>query len=93
VTTRQDVLPINPDLVWDYDIPDDEHQDEAFRRWYVGRVLTRGQMQDIQDLGLRTIHAYLPALILPIRIRRFWRWYFDQPDVEARYGPVDSSAA
>jgi hypothetical protein len=50
-------------------------------------------MQDIQDLGLRTIHAYLHDLILPIRIRRFWLWYFDQPDVEARYGPVDSSAA
>jgi hypothetical protein len=91
--TRQDVLPINPDLVWDYEIPDDEHQDEAFRRWYVGRVLTRGQMRDIQDLGLRTIHAYLPDLILPVRIRRFWQWYFDRPDVKARYGPVDSSAA
>lgn len=37
-------------------------------------------MQDIQDLGLRTIHAYLPDLILPNRIRRFWQWYFDQPD-------------
>jgi hypothetical protein len=91
--TRQGVWPINPDLVWDYEIPDDAHQDEAFRRWYMGRVLTRGQMRDIQDLGLRTIHAYLPDLILPARIRRFWQWYFDQPDVKARYGPVDASAA
>jgi hypothetical protein len=31
----QDLLPINPDLVWDYVIPDDGHQDEAFRQWYI----------------------------------------------------------
>jgi hypothetical protein len=91
--TSRDVLPINPDLVWDYDIPDDFEQDEAFRRWYVARVLTRGRMEDIRNLGLRTIYAYLPHLVLPERIRRFWQWYFDQPDVRARHGLVDSSAA
>ena len=91
--TSQETLPVNPDLVWDYDIPDDAEQDEAFRRWYVARVLTRGRMQDIRALGLATIHAYLPHLTLPVRIQRFWKWYFDQTDVRARYGPVDSSAA
>jgi hypothetical protein len=88
-----DVLPINPDLVWDYEIPDDEYQDEAFRRWYVTRVLTRGCLEDIRELGLRTIYAYLPHLILPDRVRRFWEWYFSFPDVRVRHGFADSPAA
>jgi hypothetical protein len=43
-------------------------------------------MEDVRDLGLRTIHAYLPHLVLPSKLRRFWEWYFDLPDVRARYG-------
>jgi len=86
-------LPINRDLVWDYEVPDDARQDEAFRRWYVARVLTRGSAQDIRELGLHTIYAYLPHLVLPTRIRRFWEWYFSMPDVRKRHGSADSSAA
>jgi hypothetical protein len=89
----RDVLPINPDLVWDYEIPDDGHQDEAFRRWYIARVLARGRMEDIRDLGLDTIHTYFPDLVLPRRIRQFWEWYLNLPDVKARYGTADSPAA
>jgi hypothetical protein len=89
----QDVIPINPDLVWDYEIPEDEHQDEEFRRWYIARVLTRGRMQDVRELGFHTIYAYLPDLVLPIRIRRFWEWYLSLPDVRVRHGFADSSAA
>ena len=87
------LVPIEADLVWDYDIPDAEHQDEAFRRWYVARVLTRGRSQDIRVLGLRTIYAYLSHLLLPARLRRFWEWYFSLPEVRERYGIADSAAA
>jgi hypothetical protein len=80
-------LPINPDLVWDYDLPG-EQQSEAFRRWYIARVLTRGRAADIRTIGPRTIHAYLPQLTLPARIRRFWEWYFSLPDVRRRYGSL-----
>lgn len=89
----RDVLPINPDLVWDYEIPDDGRQDEAFRRWYVARVLTRGRMEDVRDLGLGTIYSQLPHLVLPTKVRRFWEWYFSLPDVKARYGTADAPAA
>jgi hypothetical protein len=92
-TVSRDVLLINPDLVWDYEIPEDGSQDEAFQRWYIARVLTRGRMEDVQDLGLHTIHAYLPDLVLPTRVRRFWEWYLSLPDVRVRYGPADSPAA
>ena len=88
-----DEFSVDPALVWDYEIPDGGCQDEAFRRWYVARVLTRGRMADIRDLGLRTIYLYLPDLVLRAGIRRFWEWYFGLPDVQARYGTVDSAAA
>ena len=88
-----EVLPIKPDLVWDDERPDDEDQDEAFRRWYVARVLTRGRLEDIRELGLRTIYAYLPYLVLPDRVRRFWEWYLSLPDVRVRHGFADSPAA
>jgi hypothetical protein len=89
----QDVLSINPDLVWDYEIPEDERQDEGFRRWYIARVLTRGRMEDVRALGLHTIYAYLPHLVLPDRTRRFWEWYLNQPDVRVRHGLADATAA
>jgi hypothetical protein len=80
-------------LVWDYDTPDAEHQDEAFRRWTVARVLTRGRSEDIRVIGLDTIHTYPRNLVLPPRIRRFWGWYFGLPDLRERHGIADSSAA
>ena len=74
-------LKINPNLIWDYDIPSQRLQTEAFRRWYVARVLMRGGVQDIRDVGLRTILHYLPLISVPARIRAFWKWYFEpRPD-------------
>lgn len=84
-------LPINPELVWDYRIP--AIQDEAFRHWYIARVLTRGQLADIQAVGLPAILAALPHLHLPVELRRFWDWYANLPAIKARYGIADAVAA
>lgn len=46
-------LPVNPEQVWDYEVPDEGCQDEAFRRWYVARVLTRGRMADVRPNSLK----------------------------------------
>ena len=73
--SQRSPLPVNPDLIWDYDLPVEEQQDEAFRRWYIARVLTRGQAQDLRAIGLQTIYTYLPQHTLPARIRRFWKWF------------------
>ena len=80
----KDAVTVNASLIWDYEVPDAEHQDEAFRRWYIARVLTRGRSEDIRAVGLHTIYAYLARLVLPERIRRFWEWYFSLPDVRER---------
>lgn len=82
-------IPVNPALVWDYDIPAESTQSEAFRRWYLARVLTRGSADDLRTVKLRTIYEYFPDLNLPAKIRRFWQWYFNLPEVKARYEPAD----
>ena len=82
-------LPINEKLIWDYDIPADAQENEAFRRWYIARVLSRGGDADLRAIGFQTIHDYLPHLVLPREIRDFWEWYFSQPKVRDRYGNLD----
>lgn len=83
-TGKNAAFSVNPDLVWDYEVPPEGDQTEAFRRWYIGRVLTRGRAEDIRAVGLQTIAAYLPDLILPTEIRRFWEWYLNLPAVQER---------
>ncbi len=85
------VFPVNPDLVWDYDVLPEGEQTEAFRRWYIGRVLTRGRAGDVRAIGLRVIAAYLPHLALPPEIRRFWEWYLDLPEVKEQHVRSDPS--
>ncbi len=82
-------FPINERLVWDYDLPANAEEDEAFRRWYLARVLTRGTSSDLRAIGLPTIYAYLPVLQLPANIRAFWDWYFDLPHAKSRYGHIN----
>lgn len=84
-------IPVNPDLIWDYAIPPAGEQSEAFRRWYIARVLTRGRSQDLRAVGLHVIYAYLPQLILPAEIRCFWQWYFGLPEVRQRYVHPDAT--
>jgi len=89
-TILSEPIPVNPALVWDYEIPPEEEQTDAFRMWYLARVLTRGSSEDLRAIGFKTIYCYLPHLVLPAAIRRFWEWYFNLPDVKARYGTTDA---
>jgi len=68
-------MEINRRLVWDYEIPEEGLKDEAFRRWYLARVLTRGSLADVQAVGLETVRQALPTLVLPEKTRRFWELY------------------
>jgi len=89
-SNRDEPLPVNPALVWDYDIPPEGEQTEAFRKWYLGRVLMRGSSEDLKSIGLEAIYVYLPDLSISQTVRRFWEWYFNLPEVKARYEPADS---
>lgn len=87
---RNKPLPVNPALVWDYDIPGEQDQTEAFRRWYLGRMLMRGSSEDLRSVGFEAIYAYLPELNLSKTVRGFWEWYFNLPEVQKRYGSAHS---
>ena len=82
-------LPINQALVWDYEIPSEENQTDGFRKWYLARVLTRGNSADLRAIGLETIYDSLPGLNLPADVRRFWEWYFSLPEVKVHYESAD----
>jgi hypothetical protein len=94
INANQEInIPINEKLVWDYDIPENDQQNEAFLRWYLARVLTRGSADDLRAIGIKTISVYLPDLSLPRDIRAFWEWYLDLPTVKKRYGITDTISA
>jgi len=67
---------VNKSLIWDYDFTGRDYDTEAFRRFYVGRVLTRGNDADLRAIGLETVRRYLPDLDIPREKREFWEWYF-----------------
>ena len=69
-------MQIDRRFIWDYEVPEEGFQDEAFQRWYVARVLTRGSLADIHAVGVTTIRQKLSTLVLPARIQKFWEFYF-----------------
>ncbi len=76
-------MEINRQLIWDYEVPEEGLKDEAFQRWYLARVLTRGSLSDIRAVGLETIQRALPSLVLSARTRRFWELYLGLADQAA----------
>jgi len=56
---------INQKLIWDYDFSEADYETEVFKEWYVARVLTRGGIDDIRNIGIRTIEGYLLRIHLP----------------------------
>ena len=82
-------MKVNPRLIWDYHFEPKDYESEPFRRWYIGRVLCRGSMADVRDVGLTMVYRYLPSLALPTAIRELWDWYFSLPEVRPRYEHLD----
>lgn len=86
-------IEVNPKLVWDYEIPPPHEQTDAFRRWYVTRVLVRGRISDLEAIGLPVIYYYWPTLQLPEPVHQFWQWYLNLPEIRQRYGNPDPISA
>lgn len=82
-------IEVNPELVWDYEIPPQHEQTDAFRRWYIARVFARGRIADLEMIGLPAIYHYWPTLQLPKAIHQFWHWYLNLPEIQQRYGSFD----
>lgn len=69
-------IPVNENLLWDYDFSPEEIKSEAFLRWYLGRVLSHGTAKDLQSIDFKLIKKYLPTLSVPRKVLDFWNWYF-----------------
>lgn len=75
------IFNINKKLIWDYDF-EGKYDSPEFIKWYIARVLTNGNKNDIREIGLNTIRQYLPILNLPAHIRNFWDRYFEYINIK-----------
>ena len=72
-------IPVNEDLIWDYEWKKEEYKTEKFFKWYLARVLTYGTAKDLRHIDFKIIKKYLDDLIgVPKRIKEFWRWYLEK---------------
>lgn len=69
-------IPVNPNLIWDYDYNSKEVRNEHFLTWYLARVLTHGTSKDLKYFSPHLIKKYLNNITLPKSIKKFWQWYF-----------------
>ena len=86
-------MKINKDYIWDYDLSKIDVESDAFKKLYIARMLVRGGMNDLKDIGFETIYEYLPALTIPLQIREFWEWYFLLPKVKTKYEHINRKPA
>ena len=80
---------INKNLIWDYDLNPEDFDKESVKKWYIARVLIRGDKKDLKNIGYRMIYEYLPTLTLPYQIRKFWEWYFNIEPIRREYENID----
>lgn len=76
-------MKIKKEFIWDYSFTDADYETEAFKKWYISRVLVRGNKQDIQDIGHALIREYLPQITLPARLREYWEWLLQHHDIHS----------
>lgn len=82
-------MKINREYIWDYPLSELDLESEDFKKWYIARVLVKGTVQDLKDVGFDTIYTYLPELTIPYQIREFWEWFFNLPQSKEKYGHAD----
>ncbi len=64
-------IPVNKDLIWDYEWKEEEYRTEKFLKWYLARVLTYGTAKDLQYIDFEIIKEYLSRLNIPSHIYEF----------------------
>ncbi len=72
-------IPVNENLLWDYDWSEKEYKTETFFKWYLARVLSNGTAKDLGAIRFSSIRKYLSDLIgIPRQVREFWHWYMQK---------------
>lgn len=81
-------IPVNENLIWDYDWSIEEYKTEKFFKWYLARVLSNGTTKDLKNIDFEIIKKYLKELNIARRIARFWFHYFNIKE-EYKYGDIE----
>lgn len=81
-------IPVNEDLIWDYDWKEEDYKTEKFFKWYLARVLSYGTAKDLKYIDFEVIRKYLPELNVPRRIFKFWARNLNLKE-ESIYGNPD----
>ena len=77
-------MTINRRLIWDYRFSEEEYETDAFKEWYLGRVLSHGSAQDIRNAGgVEAVRRSFQQLFLPLEVERLWSWYLGIPGPRA----------
>uniref|UniRef100_A0A7C4TI24 Uncharacterized protein n=1 Tax=candidate division WOR-3 bacterium TaxID=2052148 RepID=A0A7C4TI24_UNCW3 len=84
-------IPVNENLIGDYDWSEEEYKTGKFFKWYLARVLSNGTAKDLKNIDFKIIKKYLKELNIPRRIARFWFHYFDIKE-EYKYGNIEQLA-
>jgi hypothetical protein len=84
-------IPVNKNLLWDYDWSAREYGTEKFFKWYLTRVLSNGTAKDINSIDYDIIKKYLKELNLARRLARFWFHYLGINE-EYKYGNIERFA-
>lgn len=84
-------IPVNENLIWDYDWEKEECKTERFFKWYLARILSYGTAKDLKHIDFEIIKKELKNLNIPKRIARFWFNYFGTKE-EYVYGNIDKIA-
>ncbi len=86
-------IPINEKLVWDYDIPDDAQENEAFREWYVTRVLTTERMPTCAPIGFSDHPRLSAPPVFAARDQGILAMVLRPTSSQDRYGDLDPVSA
>lgn len=71
-------IKLNKQLLWDYDIKQEDLKREDVFILYLSRVLNNGCLEDVQEIPLETIKKYLEKLHLSRKVKKFWEWYLKE---------------
>jgi hypothetical protein len=77
------------DLLWEYDFQPGDEETDAFKQAYYSKVLERGTIDDVREIGIVEIARWLPRLFLSRHVREFWEWYLNTDSVKKRYGDLN----
>lgn len=81
-------IPVNENLIWDYEWKDEDCGTELFFKWYLARVLSNGTAKDLKHIEFKVIGKYLRELNIPRVIAKFWFHYLGIRE-EYKYGNID----